>query len=193
MFVYLFLIAVITTSELPTTDTETSSFIETSEDRQELQELIAIFTSSAEVEGKDRPEETSVAEKSTATLEIIVAKVSSFAEASEDRSEPITITNAIEPSMLAYKHWTGTYSPETFTIAVNGTEIAQGAQYTLSADTNTVDVQCNYSFMNGMRKGTKTVSYQLHENITQANITFSWKDDWQVIVDNGTALKKVTT
>ncbi len=105
----------------------------------------------------------------------------------------IIITNAIEANMLEYKHWTGTYNPETFTIMVNGIEVAQGAQHTLPAETKNVDVMLSYSFMNGIRKGTKTVSYALHENSTQAKITFSWKDDWQVLVDNGKAIKKVST
>ena len=91
--------------------------------------------------------------------------------------------------MLKYKHWTGTYSPETFTVTVNGTEVAQGTQHTLPAETKNLDVSFSYSFMNGMRTGTKTVSYQLNENSTQANITFSWKDDKKVLVDNGTFLK----
>jgi hypothetical protein len=108
-------------------------------------------------------------------------------------NKSITITNAIKPNMLEYKHWTGTYKPEVFTIKVNNAEIAQGEQHILPAETKNVDVQFTYSFMNGMRKGTKTVSYQLHENITQADITFSWKGDWQVLVDNGKAVSKIST
>ena len=166
MFVFLFLITALAAStELPTTDPES----------KELQELIAIFTTDEIIV------ETVETEQSTST-EVIVAKA----------IEPITITNAIEPSMLEYKHWTGTYNPETFTITVNGTEVAQGTQHTLPADTKAVDVAFHYSFMNGMRKGTKTVSYELHENSTQANITFAWKNDWQVLVDNATATKKVS-
>ncbi|HLW72487.1 MAG TPA: hypothetical protein VKR54_00385 [Candidatus Babeliales bacterium] len=161
MFIYLFLLAAITTlSELPTNDNEI----------KELQELVAIFTDTEN-------EETTL--EDAAAVNVIV-------------TTPITITNAIEPDMLKYKHWTGTYSPETFTLIINGTEVAQGAQHTLPAETKTVDIQFSYSFMKGMRTGTKTVTYQLNENITQANITFSWKDDWKVLVDNGTALKEVT-
>jgi len=169
MFVYLFLLAAIASSspELSTTDVEA----------QELQELIAIFTA----------DDTMV--ETVPSAEIIVANTS----VDMPEGTAITITNAIEPSMLEYKHWTGTYSPETFTIAIDGTEVAQGSQHTLPAETKAVDILFNYSFMNGMRKGTKTVTYELHENSTQAQITFSWKDDWQVLVDNGTAVKKVST
>lgn len=172
MFIYLFLIAAIAaSSELPSTDTET----------QELQELITIFTQEepAEIEQVNPVEITEQIEQPI--------EASTVAKAAQS----ITITNAIESSMLAYKHWTGTYSPDTFTIYINGVEVAQGAQYTLSAEASTIDIKYFYSFMNGMRTGTKTVSYQLHENITHANITFSWKDNWKVLVDNGTALKEV--
>src|SRR5437879_2049156 len=45
----------------------------------------------------------------------------------------IIITNAIEPSMLEYKHWTGTYSPELFTLIINDTQVLQGETYTLKS------------------------------------------------------------
>ncbi|HLC07276.1 MAG TPA: hypothetical protein VJJ26_03750 [Candidatus Babeliales bacterium] len=178
MFTYLFLLAAAaTSSELPTTDLtaiEASSFAEATADMQEIQELVAIFTQ----------EETAPETFTAATLEptpTLVALATS----------PITITNAIEPSMLAYKHWTGTYSPETFTVAVNGTEVEQGKACEIPAGTTAVEVQYKYSFMSGMRTGGKKISYQLNENVTQANITFNWKDDWRVIVDNGKAIKEI--
>ena len=101
----------------------------------------------------------------------------------------IIITNAIQPSMLAYKHWTGTYNPDKFTITVNDIEVAQGAQHTLSATTDPIDIRFDYSFVNGKRTGSHVISYQLDENIAQANITFSWNDEWKVIVDNGKPVK----
>jgi hypothetical protein len=166
MFVYLFLIAAIASTELP---------IATGEDK-ELQEIIAILMEEASAETlaeNDTPKIMATEKPAATTL--------------------ITITNAIDADMLKYKHWTGTYSPETFTININGTEVAQGAQHTLPAETKTIDVMFTYSFMNGMRTGTKTTSYQLHENITQAQITFSWKEDHKVLVDNGTLLKITTS
>src|SRR5436190_1520943 len=46
---------------------------------------------------------------------------------------PVIITNAIEPDMLKYKHWTGTYSPDLFVITINGTAIDKGQTYTLDS------------------------------------------------------------
>lgn len=100
----------------------------------------------------------------------------------------ITITNSIQPNMLAYKHWTGTYNPDKFTVFVNDTEIAQGAEIKIPAATQTVNLRFDYSFVSGARKGTKTVSYKLNDNITQANITFSWQDDNKIIIDNSTII-----
>jgi len=165
MFVYLFLIAAIATSSTPE--------LPTTHDEKELQEIIAMLTTEVALED------------ATASEEALVT--SSCAKATADR--PITITNAISADMLKYKHWTGTYSPETFTVHIDGTEVAQGTQHTVPAETKTIDVMFTYSFMNGMRTGSKTVSYQLHENITQADITFSWKEDHKILVNNGTLLK----
>jgi hypothetical protein len=179
VFMYLFLVAAISTaSELPLT---------TAAEEQEIQEIIALFMAD------EVSTESVTTEQIVVTEEPVVAEVAvpSITKAVADKS--ITITNAIKPSMLEYKHWTGTYKPEVFTITINNTEVAQGEQHVLPAETKNVDVQFSYSFMNGMRKGTKTVSYQLHENITQADITFSWKDDWQVLVDNGKAVSKIST
>jgi hypothetical protein len=175
MLMYLFLIAAITaSSELPTTNTE----------EKELLELITILTTQDTPEAitENTLQNTPTAtEKKVATAddEIITEKI----------AQPIIITNGIEPSMLAYKHWMGTYSPESFTITINGTEVAQGTQHTLPAETKTIDVSFSYSFVSGMYKGNKSVSYQLNENTTQATITFSWKDANKILIDNGTLLK----
>jgi hypothetical protein len=173
---YLFLIAAITvSSELPTTNTE----------EKELLELITILTT------QDTPE--TVTENTlqntppTATEKTVATADDEMI--TETIAQPIIITNGIEPSMLAYKHWMGTYSPESFSITINGTEVAQGTQLSLPAETKTIDVSFSYSFVSGMYKGNKSVSYQLHENITQATITFSWKDANKILIDNGTLLK----
>ena len=106
--------------------------------------------------------------------------------------EPIVITNAIEPSMLAYKHWTGTYSPELFTITINGSIIEAGQTYTLADPETPLVVQCDYSFMNGIRKGTKKISYHMNKDCTNVQLTFSWLDDRKVIIENATAVMQET-
>jgi len=103
-------------------------------------------------------------------------------------SNRVTITNNIKPDMLTYKHWTGKYNPDSFKVFVNDTEVAQGAALEITSETKTVNLKFDYSFVNGKRAGSKTVSYKLNDDITQANITFSWDDDNKIIIDNGTAV-----
>jgi hypothetical protein len=100
----------------------------------------------------------------------------------------VTITNNIQPDMLTYKHWTGKYNPDSFKVFVNDTEIAQGAALEIPSETKTVNLKFDYSFVNGKRTGSHTVSYKLNDDITQANITFSWDNDNKIIIDNGTAI-----
>ncbi len=104
--------------------------------------------------------------------------------------QPITFTNAIEPAMLKYKHWTGTYSPEEFTLSLNGTPVPCGQTYTLASADTPLTVQFDYSFMNGIRKGSKKISYAVQKECTQATITFSWLDTWKVLIDNATPIKE---
>lgn len=107
-------------------------------------------------------------------------------EEEEEKVTTVTITNGIEPSMLSYKHWTGTYSPDVFTLSINDTTIEQGQTYTLTDATKPVVIRFDYSFMNGMRKGTKTVSYTMIDNTPTATITFSWLETHKVLLDNAT-------
>jgi hypothetical protein len=179
MFLYLFLAAAVASSEEVTSfcahpDASTSSAVNSlpglrslGEGRLEGCPRALEETKTLSSESNDTPATVSVASKQTS----------------------IIITNAIEPSMLAYKHWTGTYNPDKFTITVNDVEVAQGAQHTLSATADPVNIRFDYSFVNGKRTGAHVISYELNENITQANITFSWNDEWKVMVDNGKPVK----
>jgi len=170
MLSYLFLLAAATAApELPTIDL-------TPAEQKEIQELVAILAQ----------EETTSADMS----DVALAKSEALAK---EEDAKIIITNAIEPSMLEYKHWTGKYSPETFTITVNGTTIEQGKTCKIPAQTSTVEIGYTYSFMNGMKSGGRKISYELSENITQASITFDWKNDWRIILDNGKAVKEVSS
>ncbi|HSC25529.1 MAG TPA: hypothetical protein VLB80_04940 [Candidatus Babeliales bacterium] len=186
MFIYLFLISVIIAStDMPSIP-------------DELTELHTCVLLDAQEEHSLVLQECEAHDEITNMLVPMseeLVEASHIPKITDDSSlaESITIINAIDADMLAYKHWTGTYSPEIFTIAVDGTEIVQGSQLTLPSQTTTITIQYTYSFMNGMRSGTKKISYQLHENITRAQITFSWKDAWKVLLDNGTALKEITT
>jgi hypothetical protein len=101
-----------------------------------------------------------------------------------EQKSPITITNAITPDMLSYKHWTGTYSPDTFTVSVNGNPLQSGESCAIAHNT-TVEVQYEYSFVNGYRTGKEIESYTMNENSSTGTITFSWNNKpHHVCIDN---------
>ncbi len=168
MFFYLFLLAAITIPELPTIEL-------TQTENEAIQQIVAVLDKENEL---------------TVTTEIPEANPTAVTAIAP---QPIIITNSIEPSMLEYKHWTGKYSPDEFSISVNGVEIETGKTCEISTGSKTVEIGYTYSFMNGMKSGGKKISYQLNENITQAHISFNWKDDWRIIVDNGKAIKEINT
>lgn len=122
--------------------------------------------------------------------ETLVTQMDQTTEISEsieqEKITPVTITNAIQPSMLSYKHWTGTYSPDVFMVYINDTMIEQGQTYTLADSKTPVVIRFDYSFMNGMRKGTKSTTYNMDNQTTTATLTFSWLDTNKVLLDNAT-------
>lgn len=124
------------------------------------------------------------------TPETVITQMDQTTEIAESTEQEkitaVTITNRIEPSMLSYKHWTGTYSPDVFMVYINDTIIEQGQTYTLADSKTPVVIRFDYSFMNGMRKGTKSTTYNMHNQTTTATLTFSWLDTNKVLLDNAT-------
>ena len=160
--------------------------------------LLTALLTSAEIEMTQQitpaiTETTTQQENIPNTTEIEEITEANLVQSIVAEKKLIAITNAIEPSMLAYKHWTGTYSPELFTIMINDTQVAAGETYSLDlSNDSALVVQFDYSFMNGIRKGSKKITYQMNKECTQATLTFSWLDTWKVIIDGATPLKEET-
>ncbi len=104
------------------------------------------------------------------------------------QTQTITVKNNIKPDILVYKHWTGKYEPEIFTVSINGQTIEQDKEYKVLASDNTLEVRYDYSFANGFRKGAKIVKFQIEKD-NNLNLTFSWNDEWHVIMDHTTPLE----
>jgi len=102
----------------------------------------------------------------------------------------VTIQNLIEQDMLKYKHWTGTYEPTTFVLSINDKEITSGSKEMVTTVDNILSVRFDYAFLNGKRKGAKIISFEVEENVKDLNITFNWKDKWQVLIDNAIPIEK---
>ncbi len=104
------------------------------------------------------------------------------------QKQTVTVKNNIKPDMLAYKHWTGKYKPDIFTVSINGQTIEQDKEYKVEANNKTLEVRYDYSFANGFRKGAKIVTFQIEKD-SSLNLTFSWNDEYHVIMDHTTPLE----
>ncbi len=96
----------------------------------------------------------------------------------------ITVKNDIEPHMLTYKHWTGTYEPSTFILKVNDQVLEPGKQKTITIEDDTLNVRYDYAFLGGMRKGAKEIEFEVEKNTNQVDVSFSWDNKWRVIADH---------
>jgi len=93
--------------------------------------------------------------------------------------------------MLAYKHWSGIYEP-SFVLTVNGKKIEQGKQEKIAVKDNMLEVQYDYSFAKGMRKGAKIISYNIDKNTKDVGISFSWNSEWHIKTDHARPQKAKT-
>ena len=96
-----------------------------------------------------------------------------------------TVKNCIEPRML--KYWS--YTPEIFTLKVNGQPLKPGAFLQVPLEKNTMVVRYDYSFANGFRKGAKEVTFEVDSAKNECDLKFSWDDESRVIL-LGQNLKK---
>ncbi len=102
----------------------------------------------------------------------------------------VSITNNIKPDMLVYKHWiAGKLEPE-LKILIEGKELEPGKTATVAIEKGMLPVQFSYSFMNGYRKGHNEVTFEVPEKQDKLAMTFSWKNDYRIILDNAKPLKK---
>ena len=118
------------------------------------------------------------------TPQAIYASQKSDAPSTPKIKKTISIKNNIEQDMLKYKHWSGTYEPSTFVIHVNEKEIEPGTQKSIPMIDGIIEVRFDYAFLNGKRKGAKIIVFEVNNDIVDLNITFNWRDKWQVLIDN---------
>ena len=99
-------------------------------------------------------------------------------------TKAVIIKNNIEPEMLKYHHWTGTYTPTTFVITIDGKQLESGDQEVFNVKDGMLEVRFDYAFLNGRRKGAKIVSFEVNGSPNTLDMTFDWLDKWQVILDD---------
>lgn len=103
-------------------------------------------------------------------------------------NKSISVKNNITDKMITYKKGFINYIP-AFKIVVNGISLAQGEQQLIDAPDKLLKVTYSYDFVNGYKTGTRTVVFSFPENLTEAAITFDWKNDWRVIIDGAQPLE----
>ena len=106
-------------------------------------------------------------------------------QASEERV--VIIKNKITKKMITYTKCFVPYTPD-FVLKVNGTELKLGEEQSIAIKKNRVTVTFSYNFLNGYKKGTSAVEFDLPESKQECEITFSWKNDWRVIMNDAKPL-----
>ena len=94
-----------------------------------------------------------------------------------EKNHPITITNNIQPKML--KYWS--YSPDIFTLKINGQLVKPGHSVSIPAESNSMNVRYDYSFAKGFRTGAKEITFEIDPAQKEYDLKFSWHNESRVI------------
>jgi len=93
----------------------------------------------------------------------------------------VCVKNGITKKMISYTKCFVSYTPD-FHIRINEQELKPGSQETFAIKGDTIAISYDYNFLNGYKKGKKVVEFALPEDTTTFEVTFSWNDDWRVIL-----------
>ncbi len=104
----------------------------------------------------------------------------------------VSITNSIDDTMLGYSHWTGTYTPKTFTVRVNDKKIGYGKTKKIEITNNKFTVRYDYDFGYNVKKarGAVEILFKMDKNASECDLTFSWNNSWRIIIDNATPISE---
>lgn len=91
------------------------------------------------------------------------------------------VKNCIQPEML--KYWS--YTPDIFTLSVNGQALKPGASLKVPLQENNMVVRYDYSFAKGFRTGAKEVTFKLDSTNAQCDLKFSWDNEFRIIASSG--------
>lgn len=104
----------------------------------------------------------------------------------------ITVTHHINNETLGYQHWTGTYHPTTFVIHANDIHLdEENKPFKIEITDNTLAIRFDYAFLNGKRKGAKSILFDIPDQLEQCDITFDWKDEWQMLVEGADPIEVI--
>jgi len=99
----------------------------------------------------------------------------------------ITLHNKITDEMLTY-YKAGANHPKEFTVSVNNQKIERGKKHEVKVANNILRIQYDYKFHRSFvtRKGAKLVEFELPNDHKEFDITFSWDNEWHIILAHAT-------
>jgi|GEM_PF-2899484 len=147
------------------------------------------------------PDKDTVLDKNLASASVIVP-VQNFSptlaqepdivldqEIDNKETRTITIKNNITADMLKYAHWTGTYSPTSFTVNIDNSRLEAGQERAINIKNNRLVVDYQYVFMNGYKKGHRVVTFDVDKDAAMVNLTFSWKTKWHILSEQASPIQ----
>ncbi len=106
-------------------------------------------------------------------------------------SRTIKVNNKITQKMIAYSKGFMQYTPD-FTLTINNVPIKQGNQQQIVIENNCITVGYTYNFVNGYKKGSKEIEFMVPVTEDELDITFSWQDDWRVVISGAQPHKVIS-
>ncbi len=87
--------------------------------------------------------------------------------------------------MISYNKCFVSYTPN-FALTVNDQILRPGRDQLITITDNKLVVTYSYNFLNGYKKGKRSVEFKINPNQDLYEITFSWHNDWRVIIPQAT-------
>ncbi len=106
----------------------------------------------------------------------------------KEQSRTVQVSNNITQKMLGYKYFVH-YYPNKFILTINDMPVEQDQTKNIIIKDNKVAVRYEYEFLHGMRKGAKITTFDIEPKADHLNITFSWDNEWRVIMADATPLE----
>ena len=101
----------------------------------------------------------------------------------QKKQRSICLKNGITKKMISYTKCFVSYTPD-FRLQIGDQELRPGKAQTITVDGDTITIAYDYNFLNGYKKGRRVVSFALPEHKNEFEVTFSWKNDWRVILES---------
>ena len=89
-------------------------------------------------------------------------------------TQKVEVTNGITEKMTGYKHFFGTFKPDTFSITVNKQPMKLGETKTFHLPDGKLNVRYDFEY-EGHRKGAKIVTFEVPKDMISLSFTFDWK------------------